>query len=670
MSHLAAPQTSARFPVLRKLSLLLLTLLLTAIALGLFFRVLSHASAGAAPMPAAHPEQPLVAPAQPTFPAAAVPSFNEQHFFGAGGAAGVVVGDMNGDGILDIIQGSVCDSYSCLPNMVYINAGAGDLFYTRTLGTGNTDTWSVATGDLNGDGALDIVTGNQGQDVLYLNDGAGNFTPHNFGPGDDWTTFVAVADMNGDGALDIIAGNAFVTSTIYLNDGAGNFPNTSPYTRPFGMASDAVSSVAIVDLNGDGALDIAVGNYVGPNTIYLNDGAGNFPNASPYTRTFGTGSDWTTQVAVGDLNGDGVPDLVVGNAPDGQGQGGQNVVYLNDGTGNFPNTFPYTRPFGTGNDWTTSVALGDLNKDGALDLAVGNYSSGQNVVYLNDGAGNFADTGSYTRPFGMGNDSTRGVAIGDMNGDGALDIVAGNQYEPNVICLNDGAGDWSGPRRFGTGSDSSLGMALGDMNGDGMLDIIVANYLDQPGVVYLNDGTGNFPNTTPYTRPFGHAHASTTRVAVGDMNGDGLLDIIAGNRNGQPGMVYLNDGTGNFPNTSPYTRSFGTGGDDTHALAVGDLNGDGALDIVVGRWNYWPGPNMIYLNDGAGNFIARPFGMENRNTRSVAVGDLNKDSALDIVVGNYTDRVLVYLNDGIGNLSISKYLGAGGMPLVVLPWET
>lgn len=279
-----------------------------------------------------------------------------------------------------------------------------------------------------------------------------------FGPWDDASRSVTVGDMDRDGALDLVVGNQG-QSVVYLNDGLGYFHNTSPYTRTFGTGSDQTYSVAVGDMNGDGALDIIAGNYEEQNVVYLNNGGGYFRN----TRAFGTGSDRTTSVAVGDLNGDGMLDIVVGN--DAQ----QNAVYLNDGSG----TFTRTHAFGTGSDNTASVAVGDMNGDGALDIVVGN--DGQDAVYLNDGAGNF----TAARYFGTGSDNTTSVAAGDLNGDGALDIVVGNNTQQNVVYLNDGVGNFhsgsvdcaappTGARCFGGRWDTTYSVATGDVNGDGV----------------------------------------------------------------------------------------------------------------------------------------------------------------------------------------------------------
>src|SRR5262245_15426584 len=124
-------------------------------------------------------------------------------------------------------------------------------------------------------------------------------------------------------------------------------------------------------------------------------------------------------------------------------------------------TFDAAQPFGTGHDNTYSVVTADMDSDGDLDLVVGNYGE-QNVVYLNDGTGNFPSG----HPFGTGHDATKSVAGGDLNGDGSLDIAVGNYGEQNVVYLNDGTGNFPISRPFGTGTDTTTSVAIGDIDGD------------------------------------------------------------------------------------------------------------------------------------------------------------------------------------------------------------
>ena len=545
----------------------------------------------------------------------------------------VAVGDMDGDGYLDIVTGNGLDHQL---NVVYLNDGTGVFTNTRNFGTGSDATSSVAVGDMDGDGHLDIVTGNgpDQQNVVYLNDGEGTFNTitHTFGAGSDLTISVAVGDMDGDGHLDIVTGNGGQQNVVYLNDGEGTF-NTITHT--FGADTDDTQSMAVGDVDGDGHLDIVTGNGSQQNVVYFNDGEGAF-DWQDSARDFGTGTDDIRSVAVGDVDGDGHLDLVTGN-----GLGQQNVVYLNDGEGAFDTT---SRPFGTGTDNTTNVAVGDVNGDGHLDLVTGNGLGQQNVVYLNDGGGTFDWQGS-ARDFGTPADQTLSVAVGDMDGDGHLDIVTGNNG-PIVVYLNDGDGAFD-TTSHAFGDDQTLSVAVGDVDGDGHLDLVTGNS-GEPIVVYLNDGDGTFDTTS---HAFGDDDTYTESVAVGDMDGDGHLDIVTGN-SGQQNVVYLNDGEGAF---DTITHTFGIGDDDTWSVAVGDVNGDGHLDIVTGNGDQ---QNVVYLNDGEGTFdwqgSARNFGTGTDNTRSVAVGDVDGDGHLNIVVGNgappfFPDQQnVIYLNNGDG----------------------
>ncbi|MEM7134051.1 MAG: VCBS repeat-containing protein [Chloroflexota bacterium] len=608
---------------------------------------------------------------------------NEPDFFArlhigtnSGYTRSVAVGDMNGDGHLDVVVG---DYHNPLKNTVYLNDGEGNFTANNFIDTDSSqgNTWSIAVGDMNGDGHLDIVAGNgtrpynskqNKQNLVYLNDGAGNFEKtRNFGTGDDDTRSVAVGDVDGKDGLDIIVGNFIDDETeensgqnvVYLNDGTGNF--TENNTSPFGTGDDNTSSIAIGDMDGKDGLDIVVGNQNKQNMVYLNNGAGRFENTSP----FGTGDGDTRSVVVGDIDGKDGLDIIVGNINK------QDMVYLNDGAGRFENT----SPFGI-TDRTSSIAVGDMNGDGHLDIVAGR-ADGQNKVFLNNGSGGFSEP-DHIRDFGTGEDRTYGVVAGDMDSDGDLDIVVGNETTPDAVYFNDGAGKYSDAesdtRKFGI--DPSIdrytsNVAIGDMDGKDGLDIVVGysklrhcwtdGYWDDElnedrrgrSAVYLNDGAGNFFESSESGLPIDFIDdRAISSVAVGDMDGKDGLDIIVGNYAGY-NMVYLNNGTGSF--TGP--NRFGTGVDQTTSIAVADMDNDGHLDILVGNDSQ---QSLIYLNDGVGNFFEgdidettedhiRPFGADTHPTTTIVVGDMDGRNGLDIVVGNYFQPSMIYFNDGVGN---------------------
>jgi len=663
MSHqMQARSSSLR---LRQASLLLLPALPTVIVFVLFLCVL--APADASPVPDAYPELAPAAQSQPAFstliglaraanieqpepkarlaPLAAsvayTPTFTSQYFGGPNGTTSIAVGDMNGDGALDIVDASE----------VYLNDGHGGFGAGVPFGGANATT-SIAVGDVNGDGALDIIQGTDGQSQVFLNDGQGGFGAGAPFGDVEASGSIAVGDVNGDGALDIIQGT-YGQSYVFLNDGQGGFGAGAP----FGDVG-ASSSVAVGDVNSDGALDIIQGNYwPQQSAVYLNDGQGGFSTGVPFGSAYGT-----ENIVVGDVNGDGALDIIQGNYPEeifvylNDGHGGfgvgaplghgsargiavgdvngdgaldiiegvvcrplfcwQSVLYLNDGHGGFGEGVPFGGAYDTG-----CFAVGDMNGDGAMDIIQGN--SGQSFVYLNDGQSGF----SAGVPFGEGYPGS--IAVGDMNGDGALDIV-----DASEVYLNDGHGGFGAGVPFGDASSS--GIALGDVNGDGALDIIGSN------IVYLNDGHGGFGAGVP----FGSANA-TTSIAVGDVNGDGALDIVQGNSSFQS-MMYLNDGQGGFGTGVPFGSA-----NDTSSIAVGDVNGDGVLDIVQGNSSF---QSMVYLNDGQGGLGAGiPFGSANQ-TNIIAVGDVNGDGALDIIQGN-SGQSFVYLNSGHGGFSVGLPFG-------------
>ncbi len=342
------------------------------------------------------------------------------------------------------------------------------------------------------------------------------------GPGTELTASVSLGDVNRDGALDIVVANGrhwAEQNRVYLNDGRGAFT----LARRLGEEEAGTYAVPLADLDGDGDLDIAVGNDRTRNLVFLNDGEGRFTAGA----TFGTPSS-TRSLTLADLNGDGHTDILVVN------RGRRNFIFHGDGSGGLD----VGMPFGAGDDSTIDVAAADLDDDGDLDLVLANRDGGANAIQWND-AGDFSRGSGY----GTGSDETRGVAVGDVDGDGRLDIVTANIGEANVVYFGDGAGGFERSLPFGGEGDQSYAVRLADVDLDGDPDIVVAN-VGGTNAVYFNrgqgDGVGGGPRLTDSLRfdefRFGCEDCATYGVAVGDLDGDGFPEIVTANSGARNGI--------------------------------------------------------------------------------------------------------------------------------------
>ncbi|MGD8793177.1 MAG: VCBS repeat-containing protein, partial [Anaerolineae bacterium] len=531
------------------------------------------------------------------------------------GAGAVALADVDGDGSLDVIAG-----YLNAPNLVYLNDGSGDLGLDRAQAFG-AEGWTegLAVGDLDGDGFLDLVevnTGLEAPEIVYLNDGSGAFGTGLEVTAEGYTDIVAVtlADLDGDGFQDLVAaaGNSEVPdrNLVLMNDGQGAFG------QPLGFGSpNTTTSVAVADFNGDGVLDIVVGNYQGAEVwVYLREIQG------LYGRAVEIGPKATSRgVALGDMDANGTLDVVMLG-------GGQdpNTVYLNDGRCLADAACPVYRFGPEANAY--DLALGDLNGDDRLDVVQAN--EGQNYIYFSDSSSSSFALGEPV-PLGSAEARSRSVILADVDGNGHLDVVVGNLGQ-NYLYLNDAESPGNlTARPFGPGSDATYSLAAGDLNQDGHIDLVVGNghssgadgYVTaEQNRLYLNDSRGSFPEA----RPFGKVD-DTVGLALADLNGDGRLDVVVGNRSSDRNQVYYNTGGGDL---SPGT-AFGTF-KSVQDLAAGDLDGDGDLDLVLGLYY----GTEAYLNDGSG-ILDEPLRLDrlrDYGTSGLALGDLDGDGMVDLLV--------------------------------------
>ncbi|HKB15482.1 MAG TPA: VCBS repeat-containing protein, partial [Planctomycetota bacterium] len=590
------------------------------------------------------------------------------------------IGDVDGDGDPDIWA---CESE---PNgtsihRLLLNDGAARLTSAPALLPALAEAASdLALGDVDGDGDLDAFVANGApwlvgtQDRLLLNAGSGTYydATSQLPPILGQTDSVALGDVDGDGDLDALLGVGAPFSTvssggldrIYLNDGSGSFAYDA--TR-LPADSDATSAVGLGDLDGDGDLDAVFGVYggVNPQRLYTNDGTGHFFNASSQ---FPAGAYCASAVALGDADGDGDLDLFLGAFGPCTTSGlitcqsGPARLFLNDGSSVFSEA-PLPPPPGSV-EWTTSIALGDLDGDGDLDALLGNNGpcvwvigscpAGQNRLLLNAGSGSFlVAQGQFPSIPAW----TRSLALADLDADGDLDLVVGDDAahpaRPTRLYLNSGSGyflEVSGSSPETPLPQHPVAAALGDLDGDGDLDLFVGGRAaDGPGPsrVFLNDGRGDF--ALAGAQPFGQVIA--TSVALGDVEGDGDLDVLVGTTgstsdspNGDYPRLFLNDGAGVL---SLANGQLPLAPLQTSVVVTGDLDGDGDLDAVLGMYNHPGGPLSpvrSYANDGAGTFTYDParFPPHLDLVSSIALGDVDGDGDLDVLVGTGPSETTLY----------------------------
>jgi hypothetical protein len=305
-------------------------------------------------------------------------------------------------------------------------------------------------------------------------------------------------------------------------------------------------------------------------------------------------------------------------------------------------TFDRMQLLETTRETSASVSLGDIDRDGDLDviLAKGRHWPLQNMVLRNDGRAHFV-----AEPLGSAADRTYTAALADLNGDGTLDLVVSNDRpDTKRIFLGDATGHFTAAGTFGQSEWSTRYVTVADLNGDSRPDVIVANRggtaaNPKPSFVCLNDGAANFPVCQPLPTE------SATIIVAADMDGDGDIDLVVPHRDGGQSQLLWNSGHGVFDTGA---TQIGPARVSVRAAAVADVDGDGRPDLILGDLET---KRVFMLRNLGQQRFSEPVGISSQPVEAGAIvaADLNKDGATDIVVGAAVGRGTVFFNARSGS---------------------
>jgi hypothetical protein len=520
---------------------------------------------------------------------------------------------------------------------------------------------SVVTGDFNRDGKMDFIVSN-GVDNdlwLYLGQGDGTFQLPQIVPLSKGLSPVglATASLRNNGILDLVVAEADSSSIgVLLGNGDGTFGYETEYALP-----EPPVSLVIDDFYKNGKLSIAAAMVtdVEPTTteepwiaVLAGDGTGSL--GTPVITYNGGLLSTIWNIASGDVNGDGRPDVLI------TGPGNENSqVFLNNGDGTFTagQTLIENGPF----NCVLDGRLADVNGDGCLDAVVADAAT---VVWVFPGncGGSFAKATEVQ----MG-DSNAAVQVVDVNGDGKADIVASSlpALDPSLgllagntlsVALGDGKGNFTAGRNYvGTGQSYSIGIA--DFNGDGRPDFVTAENDTDTVTVYQNDdGSGGFgfpqglfagiSGQYPYNQPL-------TALSFADLNSDGKSDIFFLDE-GYNGEIYaasfLNDGTGKLSDAVTTDTGVAIPAYLVDDYRLGDFRSSGKLDLLV--IGTTPSSQFVLFSAGNGDgTFAKGIPVTVAGAEGVlSTGDFNKDGKLDFVAVNglNTHTLTTFLGNGDG----------------------
>ena len=650
-------------------------------------------------------------------------SFNTRVDYTAGTQPyGIAIGDLDADGKPDIVATNYgSGTFSAFRNIATsgsITSGSLAAKVDITAGGGPS---SIVIGDFNGDGKPDITVCNRGGSNLYAYynniSAPGTFSSstsfiNSSIPGTGFEPITAAAgDMDGDGRADLVTANYSGGSISVIRNNPTYIPaitSVAPNTAIPGatvtitgvgfnttMASNAVyfGATKATVLSGSAttlAVTVPVGSIYSPVSI-ANTGLGRsgreiypFLPVFDTTGSFSLAPVFSSRVsiatpsyplgtALGDIDGDGKPDMVMAN------NGSAAVlVYRNiSNSGSVtPSSFGTAVSFATTN-YPQTIKLVDMDNDGKLDIitncAANDAPNAKIAVFRNTATSGTITTGSFAARV----DVTAGLAINDFavadfDNDGKADIAAANYYAPSISVIKNNSS--IGSLSFGTAvtltcGNAPRGIHAGDLDGDGKADIAVANSTDNNLSVYLNTAIAGTITSSSFAARVNFATGTTPwGLAATDIDGDGKQDLIVSNNGSNTLSIFRNTATSGAITTGSFAGAvnFATGSG-PRDIAIGDLNGDTKPDVAL--VNYSSNTISTYPNTATSGAISTsslgtkvdlPTGS---NPFAIAIGDIDGDTKPEILATDFTGNAINIYRNGI--LAIT-----GVTPAIAIPGAT
>ncbi len=434
------------------------------------------------------------------------------------------------------------------------------------------------------------------------------------------------------------AGRAAAQQSLFNTGLVSPLQGSQSDTLPILVLQDVGSNSSTPPFTPDGILDLITADQTNSASVNFGQGDGTFVNPLGPISLGVTPS----ALVLGDVDGDGFPDMVVASDT----SGGVEVLHgNNDGTFNAPGTFVLVPD-------PVAIALADVNNDNKLDVLVVSdaASKGGLVVLLGDGHGNFA---TLTQPSGdisvpLGSDGSA-LVTGHFNGDNNIDVAVTNRVGVVNVLQGDGTGKFSVTQTVNedpTGKDP-IGIAAGDLDKDGHLDLVVVNDVSDNVAILMGKADGTFQ--APTFANAGTAGSNPDSVTLFDANGDGKLDIATANNFGFDVSVLLGDGKGNFG----AARSFVTD-QEPRAVAAGDVNGDGIPDLVAINRDTSSPTAVTLRGQGDGTFVGVEDVAVQSNPTGAIAGDVDNDGLPDLIVAQPNG------SGSTGTVLVRPALAAGG----------